>query len=112
VAATRTDIDYNGSITIDRELCRKADLLENEKVDIYNVNSGARFSTYVIHGDRGVIGVNGAAARLVQKGDLLIIVSYAQYTEEECRGHRPRVVCMQRSLPGKTGHAETLLASV
>lgn len=108
VAATQTDITYNGSITIDRELARQADLLENERVDIYNVNSGARFSTYVIHGDRGVIGVNGAAARLVQKGDLLIIVSYAQYTEEECRGHRPTVVCMQKSAPGRTGHAELL----
>lgn len=112
VAATQTDIEYNGSITIDSELCRQADLVENEKVDIYNVNSGARFSTYVIPGPKGVIGVNGAAARLVQKGDLLIIVSYAQYTEEECVGHVPTVVCVQKSLPGKTGHAETLLASV
>jgi aspartate 1-decarboxylase len=118
VAATQTDINYNGSITIDRDLARQADLLENEKVDIYNVNSGARFSTYVIHGDKGVIGVNGAAARLVQKGDLLIIVSYAQYTQEECASHQPTVVCMQKSLPGRTGHreilieAEELLASV
>lgn len=110
VAATQTDIDYNGSITIDRELARTADLLENEKVDIYNVSTGARFSTYVIHGPKGVIGVNGAAARLVQKGDLLIIVSYAQYTEEECRTHSPTVVCMRRSLPGETGHAERIFA--
>ncbi|HCC48993.1 MAG TPA: aspartate 1-decarboxylase [Elusimicrobia bacterium] len=112
VAATQTDVNYNGSITIDRDLARQADLLENEKVDIYNVNSGARFSTYVIHGDRGVIGVNGAAARLVQKGDLLIIVSYAQYSEEECAGHVPTVVCVQKSAPGQTGHVETLLAGV
>ena len=112
VAATQTDVNYNGSITIDRDLARQADLLENEKVDIYNVNSGARFSTYVIHGDRGVIGVNGAAARLVQKGDLLIIVSYAQYSEEECRGHQPTVVCMQQSVPGKTGHAEQVFAGL
>jgi len=110
VAATQTDIDYNGSITIDSELCRQADLLENEKVDIYNVNNGERFSTYVIHGPKGVIGVNGAAARLVQKGDLLIIVSYAQYADEECEGHVPTVVCMQKSLPGKAGHAETVFA--
>ena len=68
VAATQTDVNYNGSITIDRDLARQADLLENEKVDIYNVNTGARFSTYVIHGDKGVIGVNGAAARLVHAG--------------------------------------------
>ena len=106
VPVTQTDIDYNGSITIDRELCRKADLLEHEKVDIYDVNNGARFSTYVLYGDRGVIGVNGAAARLVQKGDLLIIVSYAQYSEEECRGHRPAVVCLKKSAPGRTGHDE------
>jgi len=92
VAVTRTDLNYNGSITIDRALCRKADLLENEKVDIYNVNTGARFSTYVIYGGRGVIGVNGAAARLVQKGDLIIIVSYAQYPEDECPGHKPVII--------------------
>lgn len=92
---TRTDINYNGSITIDEELCRRADLLEHEKVDIYNVNSGARFSTYVLYGGKGVIGVNGAAARLVQKDDLVIIVSYAQYSPEECEGHQPKVLCMQ-----------------
>ncbi len=111
VGVTRTNINYNGSITIDRTLCAKADLLENEKVDIYNVNTGARFSTYVLYGDKGVIGVNGAAARLVQRGDLLIIVSYAQYAPEECEGHEPTVVCMQKSLRALTGHAETLLAA-
>ena len=111
VGVTRTNINYNGSITIDRTLCAKADLLENEKVDIYNVNTGARFSTYVLYGDKGVIGVNGAAARLVQRGDLLIIVSYAQYAPEECEGHVPTVVCMQKSLPGSTGHKELLLAA-
>lgn len=111
VVATQTDVNYNGSITIDRLLCAKADLLENEKVDIYNVNTGARFSTYVLYGDKGVIGVNGAAARLVQKGDLLIIVSYAQYTPEECEEHTPTVVCMQKSAPGLTGHAETLIGA-
>ncbi|MDD5210428.1 MAG: aspartate 1-decarboxylase [Elusimicrobiales bacterium] len=110
-AVTQTDINYNGSITIDRELCLKADLLENEKVDIYNVNTGARFSTYVLYGRKGIIGVNGAAARLVQKGDLVIIVSYAQYAPEECVGHVPTVVCMQKSAPGKTGHAETLIGA-
>lgn len=92
VQVTRTDINYNGSITIDRKLCAKADLQEFEKVDIYNVNSGARFSTYVLYGGKGVIGVNGAAARLVQKGDLIIIVSYAQYAPGECAGHKPVVL--------------------
>ncbi|OIO04972.1 MAG: aspartate 1-decarboxylase [Elusimicrobia bacterium CG_4_10_14_0_2_um_filter_56_8] len=92
VKVTQTDINYNGSITIDRGLCAKADLLEHEKVDIYNINSGARFSTYVLYGDKGVIGVNGAAARLVQKDDLLIIVSFAQYSPKECSGHKPLVL--------------------
>lgn len=110
-AVTQTDVNYNGSITIDRDLARKADLLEHERVDIYNVNTGARFSTYVLYGEKGVIGVNGAAARLVQKGDLVIIVSYAQYAQEECEGHVPTVVCMQKSAPGKTGHIETLLGA-
>jgi len=110
-AVTQTDVNYNGSITIDRDLCRKADLLEHERVDIYNVNTGARFSTYVLYGEKGVIGVNGAAARLVQKDDLVIIVSYAQYAPEECEGHLPTVVCMQKSAPGKTGHIETLVGA-
>ncbi|HOW89846.1 MAG TPA: aspartate 1-decarboxylase [Elusimicrobiales bacterium] len=92
VKVTRTDLNYNGSITIDRALCRKAELMENEKVDVYNVNTGARFSTYVIYGRKGVVGINGAAARLAQKGDLVIIVSYAQYGPEECRGHRPVII--------------------
>ena len=110
-AVTQTDVNYNGSITIDRELCAQADLLEHERVDIYNVNTGARFSTYVLYGEKGIIGVNGAAARLVQKDDLVIIVSYAQYAPEECEGHVPTVVCMQKSAPGKTGHIETLLGA-
>lgn len=110
-AVTQTDVNYNGSITIDRDLARKADLLEHERVDIYNVNTGARFSTYVLYGEKGVIGVNGAAARLVQKDDLVIIVSYAQYAPEECEGHVPTVVCMQKSAPGKTGHKETLVGA-
>jgi len=92
VKVTRTDIDYNGSITIDRELCRKADILEFEKVDIYDINNGARFSTYVIYGDKGVIGINGAAARLVQKGDLVIIASFAEYGPEEWPSHEPVVL--------------------
>ena len=110
-AVTQTDVNYNGSITIDRELCAQADLLEHERVDIYNVNTGARFSTYVLYGEKGVIGVNGAAARLVQKDDLVIIVSYAQYAPEECEGHVPTVVCMQKSATGKTGHIETLVGA-
>ncbi len=92
IAVTFTDINYAGSITIDENICRKTNLLENEKVDIYNINNGERFSTYVIYGNKGEIGVNGAAARLVQKGDLLIIASYAQMEEEEARMHNPVIL--------------------
>ncbi|MEA3306305.1 MAG: aspartate 1-decarboxylase [Elusimicrobiota bacterium] len=91
---TQTDINYNGSITIDKALCKKTNMLENEKVDIYNINSGARFSTYVIYGKKSVIGINGAAARLAQKGDLIIIVSYVQLNEEEVKKHKPVIISL------------------
>lgn len=91
---TRADLHYVGSITIDADLLDAADLLPGEKVDIVNVNNGARFSTYVIEGprDSGIIGVNGAAARLVAPGDLVIIISYAQLSQDELARHRPRIV--------------------
>ena len=91
---TQTDINYNGSITIDKTLCKKADILENEKVDIYNINNGARFSTYVIYGKKGVIGINGAAARLAQKEDLIIIVSYVQLDKKETKKHKPLIISL------------------
>lgn len=91
---TQADLHYVGSITIDADLLAAADLLPGEKVDIVNINNGARFSTYVIEGlsGSGIIGVNGAAARLVAPGDLVIIISYAQYSREELVEHQPRVV--------------------
>ena len=92
VKATRTDINYNGSITIDKKLCLKTDILENEKLDIYNISNGERFSTYVIYGKKGEIGVNGAAARLVQKGDSLIIVSYVLLEDEKAKKHKPIIL--------------------
>ncbi|MCG2726549.1 MAG: aspartate 1-decarboxylase [Elusimicrobia bacterium] len=91
---TQTDINYNGSVTIDRALCEKADILENERVDIYNINNGERFSTYVIYGKKGMIGINGAAARLAQKGDLIIVVSYAQLDEEKAKKHKPVIISL------------------
>jgi aspartate 1-decarboxylase len=91
---TQTDINYNGSITIDKALCKKTDILENEKVDIYNINNGERFSTYVIYGKKGVIGINGAAARLAQKGDLIIIVSYIHLNEENLKKHKPLIISL------------------
>ena len=91
---TEADLNYIGSITIDEDLMDAANLIENERVDIYNVNNGQRFNTYVIKGKRGNrdIGVNGAAARMVQKGDALIIVSYARMDFEEAKGFVPAIV--------------------
>ncbi|MFD1178761.1 aspartate 1-decarboxylase [Paenibacillus puldeungensis] len=91
---TEANLNYVGSITIDENLMEAADILENEKVQIVNNNNGARLETYVIPGPRGsgVICLNGAAARLVQPGDNVIIISYAQMSAEELRSHKPTVV--------------------
>ncbi|NLL20865.1 MAG: aspartate 1-decarboxylase [Firmicutes bacterium] len=94
--ATVTDanLNYIGSITIDEELMEKADILPYEKVMVVNNNNGARLETYVIKGERGkgVICLNGAAARLVQPGDTVIIISFAHYSREELRDYRPIVL--------------------
>jgi aspartate 1-decarboxylase len=91
---TQADLRYIGSITIDRNLIEQADILPGEKVQVVNNNNGARLETYVIAGERGsgVICLNGAAARLVQVGDTVIIISYGAYPEEEARTHRPLVL--------------------
>jgi aspartate 1-decarboxylase len=91
---TRADVDSVGSITIDLDLVEAAGFHENEKIDIYDVTNGARLSTYVIPGERGSgeIGINGAAAHLVQRGDLVILANYGWLTAEEAARHRPRVV--------------------
>jgi aspartate 1-decarboxylase len=91
---TRADLDYVGSITIDADLIEAAGFLENEKIDIYDVTNGARLSTYVIPGERGSgeIGINGAAAHLVNPGDLVILAGYGWMSAEEAATHRPRVV--------------------
>lgn len=89
---TGSDLNYEGSITIDKELVKAANLNEFEKVDIYNINSGERFSTYVLLGKEGEITLNGAAARLVQKGDLIIIASYVQLDQNEIKNHKPTIV--------------------
>lgn len=94
--ATVTDasLHYEGSVTIDPLLMDATDIVEWESVDVYDINNGNRLTTYAIPGERGsgVICLNGAAARLVQVGDLVIICSYAQYTEEERQKHQPRIV--------------------
>ncbi|MGQ9820130.1 MAG: aspartate 1-decarboxylase [Candidatus Kapaibacteriales bacterium] len=89
---TDSDLNYEGSIAIDVKLMKAASLYEFEKVDIYNINNGERFSTYVIKGKPGEISLNGAAARLVQKGDLIIIASYVQILESEVKSYIPKIV--------------------
>ncbi|MGQ9644519.1 MAG: aspartate 1-decarboxylase [Ignavibacterium sp.] len=89
---TDSDLNYEGSIAIDVKLMKAASLYEFEKVDIYNINNGERFSTYVIKGKPGEISLNGAAARLVQKGDLIIIASYIQILESEVKSYIPKIV--------------------
>ena len=91
---TRCNVDYEGSITIDRDLMEAADLLPYERVDVLNINNGARFNTYAIEGERGSgeICLNGAAARLVAKGDIVIILSYHVVTDDEAVTATPRLV--------------------
>ncbi|TNY38249.1 aspartate 1-decarboxylase [Thermomonospora catenispora] len=91
---TQADLHYVGSLTIDADLMAAADIVEGEQVHLVDITNGARLVTYAIAGEAGsgVIGVNGAAARLVHPGDLVIIISYAALDEEELRSHRPRVV--------------------
>jgi len=91
---TGADLHYVGSVTIDEDLLDAADLLPCEQVAIVDVTNGARLETYTIPGTRGsgVIGINGAAARLVQPGDIVIIISYAQMDDATARAYRPRVV--------------------
>ncbi|MFC4078053.1 aspartate 1-decarboxylase [Salinithrix halophila] len=93
---TEANLNYVGSITIDEEILDRVDILPNEKVQIVNNNNGARLETYVIPGKRGsgTICLNGAAARLVQPGDTVIIISYVMMDEATARSHRPKVAIM------------------
>ena len=96
---TAADLNYVGSITIDRDLMDAADLLEYERVHVLDIDNGARFETYVIEGQRGsgTMQVNGAAARLVHTGDKLIVISYATFTDAELESYRPVVVQVDAS---------------
>ena len=91
---TQADLEYEGSISIDGDLLDAAGILPHEQVDVLNINNGERFTTYAIPAPAGsgMIGINGAAARLAQKGDLVIIVAYARMTEAEAKGFQPRVL--------------------
>ena len=92
---TAADLHYEGSIALGPDLRRAAGLLEYERVEIYNVTNGNRFATYVIAGQkRGEVMLNGAAARLVQPGDQVIIAAYAEFTPEEAATHKPTVVLL------------------
>jgi aspartate 1-decarboxylase len=86
------DLNYQGSISIDPKLIEAADLVPFEKVEIYNCNNGQRFATYVIVGKDGDICLNGAAARLVHKGDLVIIASFVDIDDESVKKHKPKLV--------------------
>ena len=92
--ATVTDanLNYIGSVSLDPELMAKADILENEQVAILDINNGARFETYAILGKPNEVCLNGAAARLVQPGDKVIIITYGDYDNEELEGYEPTVV--------------------
>jgi aspartate 1-decarboxylase len=91
---TSADLHYEGSLTVDADLLDAADLVTYEEIQVVNVNNGHRFTTYVIPGERGsgVIQLNGAAARLGEPGDLVILISYGIYDDRDARSVRPRVV--------------------
>ncbi len=95
---TGADLQYEGSITIDKNLLDAADISLYEQVQIYNITNGERFETYVIEGERdsGEICLNGAAARLVQKGDLVIIASYIMLPEEDVKTYKPKYVFVNK----------------
>jgi aspartate 1-decarboxylase len=89
---TDCNIDYEGSITIDKGLMEAADILPYERVEVLNINNGARFDTYAIEGEKGEICINGAAARLAMKGDIVIILSFCPVEENEARNVTPKLV--------------------
>lgn len=103
------DLNYEGSLSIDKNLMDAVDLYPFERVNIYNINNGERFDTYVIEGaaGSGMIGLNGAAARKGMSGDLIIIVSYALYTPDDLAGYKPKIVVLDKgNLIKKVMHVE------
>ncbi|MGE5830530.1 MAG: aspartate 1-decarboxylase [Micromonosporaceae bacterium] len=107
VTVTQADLHYVGSLTVSTDLMEAADLLPGEQVDVVDINNGARLTTYVIPGprDSGIIGINGAAARLISPGDLAIIISYATVSNAEARQLEPLVVFVdERNRIVRHGH--------
>lgn len=96
---TEADLNYAGSLTLDPDLIEAADMLVNERVHVLNINTGARFETYIIEGERGsgVVCLNGAAARLGEPGDLIIVITYAMMDAEQAKTHKPKVVHVDSS---------------
>jgi len=110
---TQADLMYEGSLTIDPDLMAAVGLYPFERVKVYNINNGARFDTYAIEGEAGsgIIGLNGAAARKGLVGDLIIIVSYAHYSEEDLKDYEPQVVILDQDNRVKTRVASDFAAS-
>ncbi|MDV6011431.1 aspartate 1-decarboxylase [Haloechinothrix sp. LS1_15] len=109
---TQADLHYVGSVTVDETLMREADLLPGEQVTIVDITNGARLETYVIPGeaDSGILGINGAAAHLVHPGDLVILLSYAQLSNDEAVSYEPRILFVDadnriQQSGGDPGHA-------
>ncbi len=96
---TVCDLDYVGSITIDRDLMDEVGIVENEQVQVLDITNGSRLTTYAIEGKRGsgIIGINGAAAHLVNQGDLVIICSYVQVSQDELAEHQPKIVLVDEN---------------
>ncbi|MBL6989353.1 MAG: aspartate 1-decarboxylase [Bacteriovoracaceae bacterium] len=94
---TEADLEYEGSISICPKLCEAAHFHLHEKVEIFNITNGNRFSTYVIHGKEGQICLNGAAARLVHRGDQIIVVTYGQIDQKDAHTHKPLVVLLKEN---------------
>ena len=110
---TEANLDYEGSITIDRTLMDATDLLANEAVCVWNVTSGTRFETYAVEGapDSGVICVNGAAAHLVRPGDLIIIAAFTWLDEAATRAHEPKVVFVDEQNRIREKRAEVVMSA-
>jgi aspartate 1-decarboxylase len=105
---TQCDLHYEGSISVDSSLLERAGILPHEQVDVLNINNGERFTTYAIPAaaGSGTIGINGAAARLAQKGDLVIVVAYARMQEAEAKSFHPRVVLVDGANKPQTEPAQ------
>ncbi len=107
---TQADLHYEGSITVDHDLLEAADILHHEQVDVLDITNGARLTTYAIPGRRGSgeICINGAAAHLIDRGDMIIIVSYAEYDEAELKDYEPRVILVdEHNQPRRRSRAVT-----